>query len=302
MTDTLARAIASADDHTIDRRKLLKVGAWAAPVVVLAAAVPAAAASGTTQLSVTAGATLFYTWTDTTPTGIGGAVTLGLAHTAGSGGSATPVSIVVSVDASGLAAANAPTVVSGAGWTPAGVSGPTNGRLNYTFTYAPSLAAGGSTATLVFVVPAATGFSQISTRSWTIAASGTGVNATVSGATATGTVVSSIAAVTGTPNPNPSGKTATISASATAAISVRPRLSVKRTHQSDRFDGKADWSLSTEGTGKTATDIAVGPAFSGADTLHFPTYVTQSGLGGHDYKIDFLLGTHPVGYYKPGVL
>ena len=48
MTDTLARALASADDHTIDRRKLLKVGAWAAPVVVLAAAVPAASASGTT--------------------------------------------------------------------------------------------------------------------------------------------------------------------------------------------------------------------------------------------------------------
>ena len=53
MTDTLARALASADDHTIDRRKLLKVGAWAAPVVVLAAAVPAASASdGITQSSV----------------------------------------------------------------------------------------------------------------------------------------------------------------------------------------------------------------------------------------------------------
>ncbi|MFE5407287.1 hypothetical protein [Microbacterium sp. NPDC056569] len=45
MTDTLARALEPTTDHTIDRRKLLKVGAWAAPVVVLAAAVPAASAS-----------------------------------------------------------------------------------------------------------------------------------------------------------------------------------------------------------------------------------------------------------------
>ncbi|KAF2414816.1 hypothetical protein B1729_03010 [Microbacterium sp. B35-04] len=44
MTDTPARALAS-DDRTIDRRKLLKMGVWAAPVVVLATAAPAAAAS-----------------------------------------------------------------------------------------------------------------------------------------------------------------------------------------------------------------------------------------------------------------
>ncbi|MFF2487764.1 hypothetical protein ACFVSU_15275 [Microbacterium sp. NPDC058062] len=52
MTDTLARALATADDHTIDRRKLLKMGVWAAPVVVLANAAPAAAASP--DLTVTA--------------------------------------------------------------------------------------------------------------------------------------------------------------------------------------------------------------------------------------------------------
>ncbi|MBW9110972.1 hypothetical protein [Microbacterium ureisolvens] len=45
MTDTLARALAPSDTG-IDRRKLLKMGVWAAPVVVLATAAPAAAASG----------------------------------------------------------------------------------------------------------------------------------------------------------------------------------------------------------------------------------------------------------------
>ena len=44
MTDTLARALAPSDTG-IDRRKLLKMGVWAAPVVVLATAAPAAAAS-----------------------------------------------------------------------------------------------------------------------------------------------------------------------------------------------------------------------------------------------------------------
>src|SRR4051812_33272548 len=41
--------VSRAEDAGIDRRKLLKMGAWAAPVVVIAAAVPAASASpGTT--------------------------------------------------------------------------------------------------------------------------------------------------------------------------------------------------------------------------------------------------------------
>lgn len=44
MTDTLARALES-DNNGLDRRKLLKIGVWAAPVVVLATATPAAAAS-----------------------------------------------------------------------------------------------------------------------------------------------------------------------------------------------------------------------------------------------------------------
>ena len=42
--------LSRADDAVIDRRKLLKIGAWGAPAVILAAAVPAATASvGTTQ-------------------------------------------------------------------------------------------------------------------------------------------------------------------------------------------------------------------------------------------------------------
>jgi len=45
VTDTLARALES-DNNGLDRRKLLKIGVWAAPVVVLATAAPAAAASG----------------------------------------------------------------------------------------------------------------------------------------------------------------------------------------------------------------------------------------------------------------
>lgn len=46
MTGTSARTDASHVDRTMDRRQLLRAGAWAAPVIVLAAAVPAAAASG----------------------------------------------------------------------------------------------------------------------------------------------------------------------------------------------------------------------------------------------------------------
>jgi len=44
VTDTLARALEPAGNG-IDRRKLLKMGVWAAPVVVFATAAPAAAAS-----------------------------------------------------------------------------------------------------------------------------------------------------------------------------------------------------------------------------------------------------------------
>lgn len=46
-----------ASDRTVDRRSLLKAGAWAAPAIVVAAAVPAAAASVVGTNSVTVGAT-----------------------------------------------------------------------------------------------------------------------------------------------------------------------------------------------------------------------------------------------------
>lgn len=48
MTDRPTRVDTDADDtddHRIDRRQLLRIGAWAAPVIVLATAAPAAASS-----------------------------------------------------------------------------------------------------------------------------------------------------------------------------------------------------------------------------------------------------------------
>jgi hypothetical protein len=59
MSDALPRldgAFDGSDGQGIDRRRLLKVGAWAAPVIMLATAAPAAAASGpatTTPLGYT---------------------------------------------------------------------------------------------------------------------------------------------------------------------------------------------------------------------------------------------------------
>ena len=300
MTDTLARALASADDHTIDRRKLLKVGAWAAPVVVLAAAVPAAGASGTAALSFAPGANLFYTWGSTAVSGIGGTVAVKLDHTSGSGGSATPVTVVISVDAAGLAAGVPAQVVSGSGWATAGVAGPTNGRMSYTFTYAPALAAGASTATLVFSVAAATGFAPIFNRAWTMPSTGTGVNATLSGASAVGTVsvaaVGATAAVAVPAEPDvPVGKDVTITVEASSSAVVVPRLSVKRTHQNDGFATPvlAEWGITVQGTGKTATDIATGTGFTGRQTITFPKYSQQTGSDSHTWTIEFLVNGVP---------
>ncbi|QKJ20305.1 hypothetical protein [Microbacterium hominis] len=63
---------AATPDSTVDRRQLLKVGAWAAPVVVLAAAVPAATASTNTPFSPTATGTDTVTFSGTMGAGQSG--------------------------------------------------------------------------------------------------------------------------------------------------------------------------------------------------------------------------------------
>lgn len=81
----------------IHRRQLLKIGAWAAPVIVLATALPAAAASGDViDLRFTT-SSLFYTWGTTASTGIGGTFTITPAQTAGSGSTVTSMTLVVAV-------------------------------------------------------------------------------------------------------------------------------------------------------------------------------------------------------------
>lgn len=309
MTDTLARALASADDHTIDRRKLLKVGAWAAPVVVLAAAVPAASASGASALSFAPGA-MAYTWGTTSGSGvagIGGEFPIALTQTTGTNGAAKNITVIVTVGSQGLAA-TAPQVP--AGWS-ASAGTIAGNNLVFTFIHTGAISAGGATPpTLTFTLAPATAATATAPSSidpstpriWSASVSGTSDTGTVTPGAAGNLSVAlaasgAVVAVPATPTISaPStgeNKQATVSIAVSPSASVVARLTVNRGHNADigfsgSFASHSPAGTYANGTSSTGVNVATTVPFTGAQVVTFPPHTAKSGSG-RGYTLEFLV-------------
>jgi len=161
MTDVLPRLDGAFDDSdakTLNRRQLIRAGAWAAPVIVLATAAPAAAQS-ITDPGPYAGATWEFSAASLAFKGEWYAATgfttkLALANTTAAVATAAGTISAITVDAvypltqfSGTPAN--PTAVAGTGWSFLSKSVGTS-TVTYHFTYAATVAKGTSSNTLSY--------------------------------------------------------------------------------------------------------------------------------------------------------
>lgn len=138
----------------ISRRTVLQAGAWSAPVIAVAAAVPAASASIIETLKFT-DFRMWFDWDNAGHrTGIAGCTTVWLDGDPGQ--TAGPVTLVVSVPILNMSTTIEPTVA-GAGWLFSSVE-PDSGNvwMNYTFVWSGELVANGAayTSTITFHLPA----------------------------------------------------------------------------------------------------------------------------------------------------
>jgi hypothetical protein len=165
----------------LDRRTVVRTGAWSVPVLSLALAAPALAASATT------GKLAFDTFnvfgadhnSKGKPTAAQSQLQVQNAYTAGG---PTLTSVVVAVTYSGSRVdGTAPQAVTGSGWT-FGSASASGSNWVYTFVWAGSLATSQSTSTLSYKVPLRNNSSG--TIALTAIASATGVDA-ASGAAST---------------------------------------------------------------------------------------------------------------------
>lgn len=271
-------------DAAIHRRQLLKIGAWAAPALVLATAAPAAAAASQDKVTLAfTAATASYTSNTSAVNGISASFTITPQLTAGTPGSVTSMTLVVTMPSTGL---STPTIT-GAGWT---ASAPGTGT--YTFLYTGNLAAGSST-TLAITWATASGFSPTE-RSWSASVTGSATATTVTGTSTAGTIAA--AGVTGTPTVTASGdkKLVTLTVAATSDAPVVARLTVTKKLNNDAFvSTNSAWpvgSTGSEGSIDTARLIATSIPFTGAKTVIFPAFQKQSGDDtNRNYTIEFLV-------------
>lgn len=307
MTDTLARALASADDHTIDRRKLLKVGAWAAPVVVLAAAVPAASASGTLQLGHQVKG-IFYTWGTNSLTGIAGTFRVDGAQLAGTNGATDGVTLVVKIGSQGLDPASAAVVGSNAGWQLQSSSNDaTNHILTLTFLHGGSVTPTVASGTLNFAVAALSGFQATTNRAWNATATAAGLNHT---AITAGVAVDNVkfaalpsgsqpivAAAVPAPAPSPTdSKRVTVKVNISSNGNILARMTVTDPKLGNGGDtGFAGWGTSAYAGAlgpqsqmvKSVAETAALPI--GFTEVIFPAYTKQSNST-RNYKIEYFSG------------
>jgi hypothetical protein len=139
----------------IDRRALVRAGVWAVPVVTLATAAPAmAAVSGQTTGSLLLNSLNLY---GADYDGKGKATTVesqtsvqNVWTTAGP--TLTVVTLFVTYQ-DGKVDGQAPSLVSGTGWSFAGPAVKSSGRWQYTFLWTGTLVPSGSTPTLTWRVP-----------------------------------------------------------------------------------------------------------------------------------------------------
>ena len=146
------------DSPTLDRRQLLRAGAWAAPVVLIAAATPAAAASVTVaQLGFTYfEASYVWGYNPDVFLGIRGSTSVSYTVNSGPAPALTSVTLTLRVRSQGMLAQppTASTVVDEKPgvWT-AGAGSVNGGIATYLFTWAGELSANKDTANLVFSLP-----------------------------------------------------------------------------------------------------------------------------------------------------
>lgn len=292
MSDALSHEPAAPQKQGLSRRQLVTAGAWAAPVVALTVATPAASASGSLTL-VISGASLGYAWGSGTLNGITGALTVTNQTTTKTGGTVQGISVVVSVDAAGIATTT-PTGVT-ANWTPS-VGTVSGTKVSFTFTFAGTLTPGQSQA-LSFTL-GSSGITALTNRAWTAASNGstptpntsfTGGSAagTVSLVTASPTVAPSTFQPSGTGN---NGKDVVVSLSISANVSVVARLTVTPKHKNDNFIGTFSGGTITPGATDTADDVATTNSISaGPATITFPTYQKQDSALDRKYTLEFLI-------------
>lgn len=153
----------------ITRRTVLQAGAWAAPVITLAAAVPAASASVVETLDFT-NFEMWFDWTDPgRRTGIAGCA--GVFVTGDSGTSIGPVTVTVSVPITGMSETAATIDEQGTAWQP--VPGAPNGaQMDYAFIWPINLIAGEAaySTQMTFHLPTVAGTDLVPPLDWSAVA------------------------------------------------------------------------------------------------------------------------------------
>lgn len=146
----------SRKDSDVSRRTLLKAGAWSVPVVALAVAAPAKAASGEEAIVDAytfsqSGVETFYDGAKggNVVTAFNGSATFSV--TWDSPVSVNSATLMISVPAAGIDLQKSPTF-SGTGWTYAGQSS-SGGTVVYTFVFGGEVPKSGTSPTLTYTLP-----------------------------------------------------------------------------------------------------------------------------------------------------
>jgi hypothetical protein len=143
---------APSEKSGMNRRDLMRAGAWAAPAVLIAAATPQASASGDATLAFN-NATVWIASESGTPVGISGTTSFRVDYSP-TANTVTSAALILTMNATGMLLT--PVATSGAGWV-----GPEsgvldgNGSISYTFAWAGSLDPdnAGSSSPLNFTIP-----------------------------------------------------------------------------------------------------------------------------------------------------
>lgn len=171
----------------ISRRSMLTAGAWSVPVIVMASASPAAAVSAPIVGALRfTGFPIWFDWDDSGHrTGIDGCTTVFLEGDPG--GTVGPVTLVVSVPATGMSTATPVIEESPTSWVaqPGVVSG---GLIEYTFTWGGTLTAGGAayTGIITFNLHCEAGVNLIPPISWSGVAMAAGAESGATSGSLTG--------------------------------------------------------------------------------------------------------------------
>lgn len=279
-----------------NRRQVIKAGVWAAPVVAVALATPAASASGTLTLALASGP-FFYVWGADRPNAVRGALTVSNTTTSKTGSPVRDVAVKVSVSSAAVTTA-APTAVTG-GWASPTAGVVVGANTEFTFTYAGPLSQSSAQPLAFTLTPTAT---PVAGAGWTASATGTPTRTDgtiVTGGSTSGAiaiaeagvaaaVVAPQATLTRTGNP---AKEVTASIAINATGPFTARLTVTSVHKDDSFVGPWAGGTITESAVAGGLDIATTTVLpAGSTTVTFPKYVKQGASSTLGYKIEVFFG------------